>query len=91
MVEGEPPHYDQSPLFALYLISTKGAPIIADPENLSLTFQDYLARVLEVNVENRPDATELLQHPFFAMAEPLHTLAPLIKAAGMNTWIRMIE
>jgi p21-activated kinase 1 len=44
-------------------------------------FQDYLAKTLEVNVGKRPDATQLLQHPFFAMAEPLRSLAPMIKAA----------
>ncbi|KAF8488849.1 kinase-like domain-containing protein [Russula emetica] len=80
MVEGEPPYFNQNPLNALYLISTNGTPIIADLEKLSSTFQDYLAKTLEVNVEKRPDATQLLQHPFFAMAEPLRTLAPLIKA-----------
>src|SRR6266576_5900451 len=69
MVEGEPPYFNQNPLNALYLMSTNGTPIIADSENLSSTFQDYLAKTLEVNVENRPDATQLLQHPFFAMAE----------------------
>lgn len=91
MIEGEPPYINQSPVFALFIISTNGAPVIANPENLSPTFQDYLARVLEVNVEKRLDAMELLQHPFFAMAEPLHTLVPLIKAARMNARIRMIE
>ncbi len=91
MVEGEPPYFNQNPLNALYLMSTNGTPIIADSENLSSTFQDYLAKTLEVNVENRPDATQLLQHPFFAMAEPLGTLAPLIRAARMNAWNRMAE
>jgi p21-activated kinase 1 len=92
MVEGEPPYFKQNPLKALYLISTNGTPIIADSENLSSTFQDYLAKTLEVNVEKRPDATQLLQHPFFAMAEPLGTLAPLIRAARMMiAWKRMIE
>jgi len=36
---------------------------------------------LEVDAEKRPNATELLQHPFFKLSEPLRTLAPLIKAA----------
>jgi p21-activated kinase 1 len=83
MIEGEPPYFNQNPLKALYLISTNGTPIIAGPENLSSTFQDYLGKTLEVNVEKRPDATQLLQHPFFAMAEPLRSLTPLIKAARM--------
>jgi p21-activated kinase 1 len=80
MVEGEPPYLNQNPLKALYLVATNGTPTIANPENLTSTFRDYLAKTLEVDAEKRPDATQLLQHPFFAMAEPLGSLAPLIKA-----------
>ncbi|KAG6864133.1 Serine/threonine-protein kinase smu1 [Blastosporella zonata] len=81
MIEGEPPYLNQNPLKALYLIATNGTPTIANPENLSSVFTDYLAKCLEVDAEKRPNATQLLQHPFFKLSEPLRTLAPLIKAA----------
>ncbi|GJE90948.1 Pkinase-domain-containing protein [Phanerochaete sordida] len=81
MIEGEPPYLNQNPLKALYLIATNGTPTIANPESLSSTFRDYLSKTLEVDAEKRPSASELLQHPFFKMSEPLRTLAPLIKAA----------
>ncbi|KAH8108873.1 kinase-like domain-containing protein [Phellopilus nigrolimitatus] len=81
MVEGEPPYLNQNPLKALYLIATNGTPTIANPESLSPTFRDYLARTLEVDAEKRPDAAQLLQHAFFKLSEPLRTLTPLIKAA----------
>jgi p21-activated kinase 1 len=81
MVEGEPPYLNQNPLKALYLVATSGTPTIANPENQTSTFRDYLAKTLEVDADKRPDATQLLQHSFFAMAEPLRSLAPLIKAA----------
>ncbi|KAA1469009.1 Pkinase-domain-containing protein [Dentipellis sp. KUC8613] len=81
MIEGEPPYLNQNPLKALYLIATNGTPTIANPETLSPVFRDYLAKTLEVDAEKRPNASELLQHPFFKCAEPLRTLAPLIKAA----------
>lgn len=81
MVEGEPPYLNQNPLKALYLIATNGTPQIANPEALSATFRDYLLKTLEVNADSRPDSKELLGHPFFKIAEPLRTLAPLIKAA----------
>ena len=81
MIEGEPPYLNQNPLEALYLIATNGTPTIANPENLSSTFRDYLAKTLEVDVKKRLDATQLLQHVFLGKAEPLGTLAPLIKAA----------
>ena len=81
MIEGEPPYLNQNPLKALYLIATNGTPTIANPENLSPVFTDYLAKTLEVDSDKRPSATELLAHPFFKISEPLRTLAPLIKAA----------
>jgi p21-activated kinase 1 len=81
MIEGEPPYLNEGPMKALYLIAKNGTPTIANPENLSSTFRDYLAKALEVDAEKRPDATQLLRHPFFALADPLHTLVPLIKAA----------
>ncbi|KAL0953733.1 hypothetical protein HGRIS_004924 [Hohenbuehelia grisea] len=81
MIEGEPPYLNQNPLKALYLIATNGTPKIANPENLSPVFSDYLAKTLEVDAEKRPNATQLLAHPFFKLSEPLRTLAPLIKAA----------
>jgi p21-activated kinase 1 len=81
MIEGEPPYLNQNPHKALHLIAENGTPTIANPENLSSTFRDYLAKALEVNAEKRPDATQLLQHPFFSIAEPLRTLAPFIEAA----------
>lgn len=61
MIEGEPPYLNQNPLKALYLIATNGTPTIANPENLSSVFRDYLNKTLEVNVDRRPDATGLLQ------------------------------
>jgi len=81
MIDGEPPYWNQDPPRALYLIATNSTPTIANSENLSLRLRDYLEKVLEVDAEKRPDATQLLQHLFFGKAEPLGTLAPLIKAA----------
>ena len=60
MIEGEPPYLNQNPLKALYLIATNGTPQIANPESLSPVFRDYLSKTLEVDVEKRPTATELL-------------------------------
>jgi len=61
MIEGEPPYLNQNPLKALYLIATNGTPTIANPENLSALFKDYLGQTLSVDVERRPTASELLQ------------------------------
>jgi p21-activated kinase 1 len=81
MIEGEPPYPDQNPRGSLYLIVKNCTSTIADFENLSSPLRDYLVKTLEVDAEKRPDATQLLRHPFFLTAEPLLTLAPLVRAA----------
>lgn len=81
MIEGEPPYLDQNPRGSLYVIAKNGTSTIADFENLSSPLRDYLVKTLEVDAEKRPNATQLLRHPFFLTAEPLLTLATLIKAA----------
>merc|ERR1712130_866736 len=50
-------------------------------ERLSPEFQSFLDSCLEMDVEQRPSARQLLNHPFLKGAAPLSTLTPLIKAA----------
>ncbi|XP_039987628.1 serine/threonine-protein kinase PAK 1 isoform X1 [Xiphias gladius] len=81
MVEGEPPYLNENPLRALYLIATNGTPELQNPDKLSTIFRDFLNRCLEMDVEKRGSAKELLQHQFLKMAKPLSSLTPLILAA----------
>ncbi|XP_043943819.1 serine/threonine-protein kinase PAK 3 isoform X2 [Protopterus annectens] len=81
MVEGEPPYLNENPLRALYLIATNGTPELQNPERLSTVFRDFLNRCLEMDVDRRGSAKELLQHTFLKLAKPLSSLTPLIIAA----------
>ncbi len=81
MKDGEPPYLHEAPLRALFLIASHGRPEISSWDSMSAEFQDFLDRCLQVGVDQRATAEELLTHPFFAKALELRTLGPLIRAA----------
>uniref|UniRef100_A0A915LAU6 non-specific serine/threonine protein kinase n=1 Tax=Romanomermis culicivorax TaxID=13658 RepID=A0A915LAU6_ROMCU len=61
MIEGEPPYLNENPLRAIYLIATNGKPEFQSHGQLSSNFQDFIDCCLEVEVENRLPASQLLR------------------------------
>lgn len=55
-------------LQALYLIATNGTPELQNPERLSAVFRDFLNCCLEMDVDRRGSAKELLQVRYEATA-----------------------
>ena len=81
MVDGEPPYLNETPIRALYLIASNGRPEVKDPLKLSPELANFLNRCLEVDVEQRASAADLLQDPFLRKARDLATLRQNILAA----------
>ena len=64
MAEGVPPYMDLPPLQALFKISNEDAPRLANAESYSSNMRDFVSKCLQKDVNERADATQLLQHPF---------------------------
>lgn len=78
MLEGAPPYLNEAPLKAIYLIASRGKPVI-NYDKLSPELADFLDKCLSTDPEARATATELLSHPFLRSAEPLSSIVPLIR------------
>ncbi|EPZ36280.1 PAK-box/P21-Rho-binding domain-containing protein [Rozella allomycis CSF55] len=79
MLEGEPPYLDEEPLKALYMIASNGKPKLRDSSRPSELFRSFLDACLTVDVSKRPNATELLAHPFLKLSAPKSSIKNLIQ------------
>ena len=80
MIDGEPPYLNESPLRALYLIAANGKPDVKDVGKLSPEMTSFLDHSLEVDVDKRATADDLLGHDLLKKTEDLSTLRQNILA-----------
>jgi len=81
MIDGEPPYLNETPLRALFLIASNGKPDVKAKHKLSRDLLEFLDQCLEVDVDKRATASDLLQHEFLKNADDLKSLKHNILAA----------
>ncbi|XP_064838343.1 serine/threonine-protein kinase 10 [Oncorhynchus masou masou] len=83
----EPPHHELNPMRVLLKIAKSEPPTLDQPSKWSQEFKDFLKKSLDKNPESRPDAAQLLEHPFVCSVKtnrPLQELVAEAKAEVME-------
>lgn len=81
MAEGKPPYSNIHPMRAIFMIPSRPPPKLTEPDKWSKEFNDFIAKCLTKNPEQRPHASELLKHGFVTKAKATSILLPLIHEA----------
>jgi len=85
LAEGEAPYAGDSPLRAMFLISTKGCPPLRKPHMWSGEFVDFLRCGLAMETDMRADSATLSQHPFLKCACDTKEIVALFQQARSMT------
>jgi serine/threonine protein kinase len=72
---------DLPPIRALYMITTQGVPPFKNPAAMSHNLKDLILSCTKMTPDERPSASKLLQHPFFAVEANERELRPLVERA----------
>jgi len=75
VADGKPPLSELSVGRAMLAIIHGPPPALKDPKKWSKEFNDFLAVCLRKNPDERPEAEELLKHPFLMQVKDGHTLS----------------
>ena len=77
LAQGEPPYSDIHPMKVLFLIPKNAPPRLEG--NFSVAFKDFVSRCLCRDPKERPNAKDLLRHPFLKKAKKPAYLTELIE------------
>jgi len=79
MAEGKPPYSNIHPMRAIFMIPSRPPPKLTEPEKWSKEFNDFVAKCLTKNPEQRAAAADLLKHAFITKAKTSLVILPLIE------------
>ncbi|CAB1316742.1 unnamed protein product, partial [Coregonus sp. 'balchen'] len=77
----EPPHHELNPMRVLLKIAKSEPPTLEQPNKWSQDFKDFLKKSLDKNPESRPNAAQLLEHPFVCSVKTNRPLRELVAEA----------
>jgi len=78
LAESKPPYSNIHPMRAIFMIPSRPPPKLTEPEKWSPVFEDFLAKCLIKNPDQRPSSKELLEHAFIVGAKSRALLQPLL-------------
>ncbi|XP_015595858.1 myosin-IIIb isoform X2 [Cephus cinctus] len=71
LAEGDPPLSELHPMRALFQIPRNPPPALKNPDIYSPELSDFIAECLVKDMEHRPFASELREHPLLTNVEPI--------------------
>ncbi|KAL6261975.1 hypothetical protein P5V15_007059 [Pogonomyrmex californicus] len=71
LAEGDPPLSELHPMRALFQIPRNPPPSLKNPDVYSSELTDFIAECLVKDLEHRPFASELREHPLLTNVEPI--------------------
>lgn len=89
MVDGVPPHHDENIMRAMLLITTAPPPKLVNADKVSDKFNNFLARCLKMDAEERPSAEELLEDELFKDQNHKAVMAGLLAEYRINKLVNL--
>jgi serine/threonine protein kinase len=79
MAEGRPPNGDITNMTALLELPKRPSPKLKNPKQWSPSMNDFLAKCLTKDSQQRPSALDMLIHPFLTDSKGAEALKNIIK------------
>eukprot|EP00164_Ancoracysta_twista_P001656 GFYU01002173.1.p1 GENE.GFYU01002173.1~~GFYU01002173.1.p1 ORF type:complete len:409 (-),score=99.06 GFYU01002173.1:140-1366(-) len=84
MAELQPPHSEKHPMRAIFMIPMHEPPKLKDKTRWSAEFHDFLRLCLQKKAAERPNAADLLKHPFIASISDTKSILKEIVAKNID-------